>query len=296
MIAQVCERVVSNKERLPLNEIERSLEKTYKKDIFRLFVKAIENYELLKPGDKVAVAISGGKDSLLLAKLFQQLKRHNKFPFELVFISMDPGFNEINKKTMIENCEYLNIPLQIAESHIFEIVENIAKEHPCYLCARMRRGFLYNFAKQLGCNKLALGHHFDDVIETTLLSMFYGGEFKTMVPKVTSQNYPDMELIRPMVLIREKDIIRFTKNSGLQTMNCGCTVAALKTASKRREIKNLIKTLNEVHPEIEKNIFASMSNVNVDALFGYQKDGVKYSFTDIYNNRLNDSEDIGIDE
>jgi tRNA(Ile)-lysidine synthase TilS/MesJ len=282
---EICEGVIATGDKLPLLDIERSIETTYRKDIFKPFVKAITEYELLKPNDKVAVAISGGKDSLLLAKLFQTLKRHNKIPFELVFITMNPGFHPANLNKLKENCAYLNIPVIIEDSHIFDVVEKIAKEHPCYLCARMRRGFLYAMAKKYGCNKLALGHHFDDVIETSLLSLFYGGEYKTMVPKVTAENYPDMELIRPMVLIKEKDIVRFTKRSGLQTMNCGFTVAALKTASKRREIKELIKHLNKINPDIEKNIFAATKNVNIDALFGYQKDGIKYSFVDIYNKK-----------
>jgi tRNA 2-thiocytidine biosynthesis protein TtcA len=190
---------------------------------------------LVSPNDKIAVAISGGKDSLLLAKLFQELKRHNKIPFELVFIAMDPGFADINKNQLIENCKHLNIPVEIFETNIFYVAEKIANEHPCYLCARMRRGHLYKAAQDRGCNKLALGHHFDDVIETTLLNVFYGAEFKTMVPKIESTNFEQIELIRPLVHVREKDIIRFIKNAGIQAMNCGCTVVAKKHHQKEEK-------------------------------------------------------------
>lgn len=195
---------------------------------------------------------------------------------------MDPGFNDINRELLENNCKYLEIPLEVRNSDIFEVVEKIAKENPCYMCARMRRGFLYNAAKELGCNKLALGHHFDDVIETTMLNMFYGGQFKTMVPKIEAQNFEDIELIRPMMLVKEKDIIRWLKKSGIQSMNCGCTVAAEKTSSKRREIKQLIDQLREVNPDVDQSIYRAATNVNLNAILGYTKDGEKVHFNDIY--------------
>mgnify|MGYP002152323060 CR=1 FL=1 len=280
-----CEAIRVETPKKPLIEIEKSLVKTYRKDIFRPFVKAINAYDLLQPGDKVAVAISGGKDSLILAKLFQELKRHNKIPFDLVFLSMDPGFLDVNREMLIENCTYLGIPLEIRKSEIFDVLDKIAKENPCYMCARMRRGFLYKAATDLGCNKLALSHHFDDIIETTLLNMFYNGTFKTMVPKIQAENFENIELIRPMMFIKEKDIIRWTKYSGIQAMNCGCTVAAEKTSSKRREIKKLIETLRKDHPKIGETIFHSAANVNLEAILGYQKGIKKMHFNDLYEER-----------
>lgn len=282
---QACQTIVVENPKLPLEDIEKSLTTTYKKDLFRPFVKAISEFELVEPGDKIAIAISGGKDSLILAKLFQELKRHNKFPFELVFLSMDPGFRDINRELLINNCRYLNIPLTIKDSDIFQVVQKIAKENPCYMCARMRRGFLYQQAKDLGCNKLALGHHFDDVIETTLLNVFYNGQFKTMVPKIEAENFSDMELIRPMIYIKEKDIIRWIKRSGIQAMNCGCTVVAEKTSSKRREIKELINQMREHNPNVDLHIFNSATQVNLEAIYGYQKNTTKKHFNELYRER-----------
>lgn len=282
---QACQIIVVENPKLPLEDIEKSLTTTYKKDLFRPFVKAISEFELVEPGDKIAIAISGGKDSLILAKLFQELKRHNKFPFELVFLSMDPGFRDINRELLINNCRYLNIPLTIKDSDIFQVVQKIAKENPCYMCARMRRGFLYQQAKDLGCNKLALGHHFDDVIETTLLNVFYNGQFKTMVPKIEAENFSDMELIRPMIYIKEKDIIRWIKRSGIQAMNCGCTVVAEKTSSKRREIKELIDQMREHNPNVDLHIFNSATQVNLEAIYGYQKNTTKKHFNELYRER-----------
>lgn len=282
---QACQTIVVENPKLPLEDIEKSLTTTYKKDLFRPFVKAISEFELVEPGDKIAIAISGGKDSLILAKLFQELKRHNKFPFELVFLSMDPGFRDINRELLINNCRYLNIPLTIKDSDIFQVVQKIAKENPCYMCARMRRGFLYQQAKDLGCNKLALGHHFDDVIETTLLNVFYNGQFKTMVPKIEAENFSDMELIRPMIYIKEKDIIRWIKRSGIQAMNCGCTVVAEKTSSKRREIKELIDQMREHNPNVDLHIFNSATQVNFEAIYGYQKNTTKKHFNELYRER-----------
>lgn len=280
-----CEVIRVETPKRPLLEIEKSLTKTYRKDIFRPFVQAINEYQLLEPGDKVAVAISGGKDSLILAKLFQELKKHNKIPFELVFLSMDPGFLPINRDLLVENCNYLNIPLEIRESDIFDVLTKIAKENPCYMCARMRRGFLYKAATELGCNKLALGHHFDDVIETTLLNIFYNGTFKTMVPKIEAENFENIELIRPLIFVKEKDIIRWTVYSGIQAMNCGCTVAAQKTSSKRREIKQWIENLSKEYPKIGETIFSSATNVNLEAILGYQKGNKKVHFNDLYQER-----------
>ncbi len=280
-----CEVIKVENPALPLLDIERSLTKTYRKDIFSPFVKAIQEYELIQPGDKIAIGISGGKDSLILAKLFQELKKHNHTPFEVVFLSMDPGFRDVNRELLENNCTYLNIPLNIRESKIFDVVGKIAKENPCYMCARMRRGFLYQAAKELGCNKLALAHHFDDVIETTLMNMFYNGSFKTMVPKIQAENFEDIELIRPLIFVKEKDIIRWIKHSGIQAMNCGCTVVAEKTSSKRREIKQLIETLRKNNPLIDHHIFMAAQNINLDMTLGYQKDNIKIHFNQMYEER-----------
>lgn len=288
LIEETCERIISDQPLKALVEIERSIDKTYRKELLKPFIKAIIEFELLAPGDKVGIAISGGKDSLLLAKLFQALKKHNKYEFELVFLNMDPGFHEINRKSLIENCKHLGIPIEVRNSSIFEVVGKIAHEHPCYLCARMRRGFLYKMSKDAGCNKLALGHHFDDVIETTLLNMFYGGTFKTMVPKIKAENFEEIELIRPLVYVKEHDIKRWINSTGLNAMNCGCTVAALKTSSKRREIKLLIENLRKTNPQVDLSIFNSAMNINLDAVLGYEKQGVKHSFVDIYNERNGD--------
>lgn len=282
---QVCEMIEVTAPTKPLQDIEKSLITTYKKDIFRPFVKTINEFELIQPGDKIAIGISGGKDSLIMAKLFQELKRHNKIPFEIAFIAMDPGFNEVNRELLETNCKYLNIPLEVRESDIFEVVEKIAKENPCYMCARMRRGFLYDAAKSLGCNKLALGHHFDDVIETTMLNMFYGGSFKTMVPKIEALNFDDIELIRPMMKVKERDIIRWLQNSGIQSMNCGCTVAAEKTSSKRREIKELIQALRKVNPDVDASIYRAATNVNLEQVLGYTYKNKKVHFNEIYKER-----------
>ncbi len=284
-MSNACETILVEAPKLPLNEIEQSLTKTYRKDIFRPFVQAINEFELVEPGDKIAIGISGGKDSLLMAKLFQELKKHNKIPFDVVFLSMDPGFRDVNKELLMKNCEYLNIPLTMKNSDIFHVVQKIASENPCYMCARMRRGFLYNAAKELGCNKLALGHHFDDVIETTMMNMFYNGMFMTMVPKIKAENFEDIELIRPMMFIKEKDIIRWVKRSGIQAMNCGCTVVAEKTSSKRREIKQMIAELKKIHPDVDAHIFNAGQNVNLEAIIGYRKGAEKVHFNQMYKER-----------
>lgn len=268
---------------LRVEEIERSLITNFRKSLYRPFSKAVREYELIFPNDKIAVCISGGKDSMLLAKLMQELQRHGKYPFELVFIVMDPGYEDENLKKIYENASILNIPIQVFKSDIFEVSEKLNKEHPCYMCARMRRGFLYQKAKELGCNKIALGHHFDDVIETVLLSMFYGGEFKSMPPKLKSTNFLGMELIRPLYLVREKDIIRWSVYHNLEFIDCACKftkVSLEKNLSKRVEMKSLIESLKEKNPNIEYNIFRSTENVNIETLLGYKEENCKHSFLD----------------
>lgn len=278
-----CEILIPLSERKPIKEVERSIIKKYRKNIWSKFVKAVKDYNLVEENDKIAVGISGGKDSLLLAKLFQELKRHGKFNFELEFIAMDPGYNESNKELLINNCDYLDIPIHIFESGIFEIVDRIAKDYPCYMCARMRRGSLYSKAQELGCNKLALGHHFDDVIETTMLNVLCSGNFKTMLPKLKSTNFENLELIRPLYYINEQHIKTFAQKNGIAPMNCGCVVAAEKTSSKRRRIKELINELKEDFENVEKSIFQSAQNVNINAILGWKKDGEKYSYLDFYD-------------
>lgn len=278
-----CELLIPLCERKPLKEIERSIIKKYRKYLWTKFIKAVKDFKLVEEGDKIAVAVSGGKDSLLMAKLFQQLKYYPQVNFEVEFIAMDPGFHESNRELLINNCKYLNIPIHLFESGIFNIVEDIAKDYPCYMCARMRRGALYTKAKELGCNKLALGHHFNDVIETTMLNVLYSGNFKTMKPKLKSKNFQGLELIRPLYYIEENDIKRFVRNNGLSTMNCGCIVAAEKTSSKRKEVKDLIGELKKTFNDVDKSIFQSAQNVNLNSIVGWEKNGEKYSFLDIYD-------------
>lgn len=268
-----------------VKEIEKSITKTYKKYLFSPFIKAIKDYQLIEEGDTVGVAISGGKDSLLMAKMFQLLHRHTEIPFTPVFFSMDPGFHEVNRKSLLANCEHLEIPLQLFNSDIFEVIGKISEDYPCYMCARMRRGFLYSKAKELGANKMALGHHFDDVIETTMLNVLYAGSFKTMVPKLPATNFEGLELIRPMYYVLEESIKKYTSNNGIPAMNCGCSVAAGRTSSKRREIKELIANLKQTNPTVDKCIFQAANNVNLDAILGYQEEGEKYDFLDLYNKR-----------
>ena len=266
-------------------EVERSIIKTYRKEIWSKFVKAVSDYELIKENDNIMVCISGGKDSFLLAKCIQELQRHGKFYFDAHYVVMDPGYNEINRKMIEENAKLLNIPIEIFESNIFDTVFKIEKS-PCYLCARMRRGYLYSKAKELGCNKIALGHHFNDVIETTLLSMFYGSEIKTMMPKLHSENFPGMELIRPLYYVHEHDILRFVNGNNLTFINCACKFTERsehENNSKRREIKNLISELKKVNPNIDYNIFKSTFNVNLNTILGYYKYDEKYFFLDDYD-------------
>lgn len=277
-----CEQLIPLNERKSLKDIEKSLITTYRRDIWAKFIKAIKEYNLIEPGDKIAVAISGGKDSMLMAKLFQELKRHGEDNFELAFIGMDPGYHESIRRLLLENCQYLEIPIELFDSGIFQIVDDMARDYPCFLCAKMRRGALYQKAKELGCNKLALGHHFNDVIETTLLNLFYTGTFKTMLPKLKSSNFKNMELIRPLYHIEEASIEDFTQQSGIWPLNCACMVAAKKIGSKRHEIKSLIKELKQNFPNIDKLIFRAAQNVNMDCILGWQKDGVHHSYLDSY--------------
>lgn len=267
----------------PLNEIERSIIKGYRKVLLSRFIKAIKDYKMIADGDKVAVAMSGGKDSLIMAKLFQELQKHGTIKFDLEFIVMDPGYHENIKELLVSNCKHLEIPIQIFESYIFDVVDRIAKDYPCYMCAKMRRGALYNKAQELGCNKLALGHHFNDVIETTFLNIAYTGSFKTMLPKLKSTNFAGLELIRPMYYIEEKDIISFTQNCGIQALNCACMVAAKKIGNKRYEIRALIEELKGRFEDFDKKLFKAADNVNVEAILGWQKGGKKYSYLDFYD-------------
>ncbi len=270
-------------------EIEQSFKKKFKKTIWTKFTKAINIYELIKPNDKIAVCISGGKDSMLMAKCFQELKKHSKFDFDVKYIVMDPGYSPANRKIIEGNAKKLNIPITIFESDIFESVYNIEKS-PCYLCARMRRGHLYNFAKEQGCNKIALGHHYDDVIETILMGMLYGAQIQTMMPKLHSTNFEGMELIRPLYLVREDDIKAWRDYNNLHFIQCACkftdtctTCNNEETRSKRVEIKELIKTLKKTNPMVEKHIFRSVENVNLDTVIAYKQNGVKHSFLERYD-------------
>ena len=270
-------------------DIERSIIKKFRKPIWRRFTKAIREYELVQDGDKIAVCISGGKDAMLMAKLFQELSRHGKKNFEVVFLVMNPGYNEINYQTIKDNAKILNVPITVFESDIFNIVAS-EEQSPCYLCARMRRGYLYSKAKELGCNKIALGHHYDDVIETILMGMLYGAQVQTMMPKLHSTNFEGMELIRPLYLIREADIIHWANYNDLHFIQCACrftehcaSCGGTEKGSKRAEIKELIHELAQKDPVIEYNIFRSVENVNLNTVIGYKQDGVRHNFLDTYD-------------
>lgn len=268
-------------------EVERSINKRFHKGIWSRFTAAINDYELIQEGDRIAVCISGGKDSMLMAKLFQELKRHNKFPFEVEYIVMDPGYSRANREQIEYNAGLLNVPVTIFESNIFESVFHVEKS-PCYLCARMRRGYLYNQAKMMGCNKIALGHHYDDVIETILMSMLYAGQVQTMMPKLHSTNFDGMELIRPMYLIREDEIKRWRDYNNLTFLQCACkftencAVNEKENLSKRLEIKNMIREMKKINPQVESNIFKSVENVNLDTVIAYKKNSVKHNFLECY--------------
>lgn len=262
----------------PLEDIERCIVKRYKKYIWSKFLKAINDYKLISDGDRIAIAISGGKDSLLMAKMFQELKKYSNIDFELVFLAMDPGYRDDIRVKLEELCKYLNIPVEIFESGIFRITDEIARDNPCYMCARMRRGALYNKAEELGCNKLALGHHYDDVIETTMMNILCSGNFKTMLPKIKSSKSGEMQIIRPLYYIREEYIKRFVRYTGIEPLDCACTVTSKKAGNKRYEIKELISSLSENFDNVEKSIFKAAQNVKIDSVLGWEKDGVKHSF------------------
>ncbi len=269
-------------EHILAERVEEGLRTNFARRLFKPFARAIVEYKLVRPGDKIAVCISGGKDSMLMAKLFQELKRHNKFPFGLVFLVMDPGYSAGNRALIERNAEMLQIPVTIFETDIFENVTAIEKS-PCYICARMRRGHLYRRAQELGCNKIALGHHYDDVIETILMGMLYGGQVQTMLPRLHSTNFEGMELIRPMYFVREKDIIAWQREYGLQFLRCACRftegAASGEISSKRRRVKELIRTLRHEDPQIEQNIFKSVENVSLSTLIAYKdKAGIKHRF------------------
>lgn len=272
--------------------VEQSLQNKFRKKIWAAFTKAVKQYELVKENDRIAVCISGGKDSMLMAKLFQELHRHSDFPFEVKFIVMDPGYSTANRNVIEENARKLKIPIEIFESDIFDSVYNIEKS-PCYLCARMRRGHLYNYAKSLGCNKIALGHHYDDVIETILMGMLYGAQIQTMMPKLHSTNFEGMELIRPLYLVREDDIKAWRDYNGLHFIQCACKFTDTCTTcnneenrSKRVEIKQLIAKLKQTNPEVEKHIFKSVENVNIDTVIAWKKGGEKHHFLDSYDEMI----------
>lgn len=271
-------------------EVERSIIKKYRKEIWARFVKAVQDYRLINENDRVMVCMSGGKDSFLLAKCIEELIKHGNVKFDAEYVVMDPGYNDINRKAIEENAKLLNIPIQIFDSDIFESVDHIDTKSPCYFCARMRRGHLYNKARELGCNKIALGHHFDDVIETTLLSMFYGSETKTMLPKLHSDNYPELELIRPLYLVKEESIHAWRKSNELSFINCACKftqncASDEKAISKREEIKNLIKELRKINPEVDNNIFKALDNINLNCVLGVKRDGIYTSFLDEYDEK-----------
>lgn len=268
--------------------VERSIIKTYRKRIWNPFLIALKNYKLVNAGDKIAVCISGGKDSMLMAKLFQELHKYSEVPFELVYLVMDPGYNAENRKKIEENAKLLHIPITVFETNIFTVADKTEKS-PCYLCARMRRGHLYKKAQDLGCNKIALGHHFNDVIETTLLGMFYGSQIQSMPPKLHSTNFEGMELIRPMYCIHEDAIIAWQKYNGLEFIQCACRFTENcengTGDSKRQEIKQLIKEIKKTNPNIEKSIFNSIHSVCLDTMVGYKSNGVEHSFLDNYESR-----------
>lgn len=271
---------MENKE--TLKNIERSLIKKYRKDVWGKFIRSIQEYELIEDGDRIGVAISGGKDSLIMAKLLQEFQKHDNQNFDLEFIAMDPGYSKESRQQLEYLCDYLNIEVKIYDSNVFEVADSIGKKDPCYICARMRRGFLYHRAKDLGCNKLALGHHFNDAIETTLMNVLCSGNFKTMMPKLRADNFENMELIRPLYNIKEKDIITWMDYTGLEAMDCACSLAKKELSGKRAEVKQLIEDLGETFKDVDMSIFRSVENVDIEGVIGYKKDKIKYSFLDEY--------------
>ena len=271
-------------------EIERSLIKRFRKEIWVKFIRAINDYEMIKPNDKIAVCISGGKDSMILAKCMQEIQKHGKMDFELKFIVMDPGYAPENRQKIIDNAKIMNIPIQIFDSPIFESVVNI-EQSPCYLCARMRRGYLYRFAKECGCNKIALGHHFDDVVETILMGMMYGAQIQTMMPKLHSKNFEGMELIRPLYLVKEEDIVHWCKYNDLDFIRCACKFTEnadtehFSTQSKRQEMKELVARYRKINPYVDINIFRSVHRVNLNTIIGYHDGEKEYNFLDNYDTK-----------
>ena len=270
-----------------LEEIERSIIKKFRRDIWSKFVKGIQTYELIKENDNIMVCISGGKDSFLLAKCIQELQKHGKIKFNAHYVVMNPGYTQKNREKIIVNAKKMNIPIEIFDSDIFEVVSNIELRKACYMCAKMRRGFLYNKAKELGCNKIALGHHFNDVIETTLLSMFYGAEIKTMMPKLHSDNFEGLELIRPLYLVREEAIISWARHNKLDFLNCACKFTEKSTidefSSKRKEMKELVKKMQIENKNVDYNIYKALDNVNLNCILGSKKNGIYSSFLDEYD-------------
>ncbi len=290
-IAWIMDLMSEPQKQSKAKDVEQSLRKRFKKTIWSRFTKAVNTYELVKPRDVIAVCISGGKDSMLMAKCFQELKLHDKFDFEVKFLVMDPGYSAENRKVIEENAKNLNVPVTVFETDIFDSVYHVEKS-PCYLCARMRRGYLYHFAQESGCNKIALGHHYDDVIETILMGMLYGAQIQTMMPKLHSTNFEGMELIRPLYLIREDDIKAWRDYNGLHFIQCACkftdtcsTCNNEENRSKRVEIKELIKTLKQGNPYVEGNIFKSVENVNLDTVIAYKQNGKKHCFLEGYEKK-----------
>ena len=279
------------RELAPYQLVERSIQKKYRDVLWTPFIAAVKRYELISTGDKIAVCISGGKDSMLMAKLLQMLQRHSEVPFELVYLVMDPGYNAVNRQKIESNAQFLHIPITVFETNIFDVANNTDKS-PCYLCAKMRRGHLYSKAQSLGCNKIALGHHFSDVVETTVMAMFYGSQLQAMPPKLRSQNFPGMELIRPLYCIHEDDILAWKRYNELEFIQCACRFTENCTmcdngggGSKRQEIKTLLRRLRLDNPNIEKSIFNSIHSVCPDTMVGYKSGGIEHTFTEIYNAR-----------
>lgn len=268
---------------IPLKEIERSLQKEYKQKTFSKFLKALDKYDLIQEGDKIAIGMSGGKDSLILAKMMQSLQKFSKVKFDLEFIAMDPGFSQENRQKLEDICAYMEIPVKVFETEIFDIVSEVAKESPCYLCARMRRGNLYAKAQELGCNKLALGHHFNDAIETIMLNVLWAGAYRTMMPKLKSENFENLELIRPLYLIEERDIITWIENAGIVPMDEACPILEKRNDSQRANIKQMIENMKLENPNVEKSIFKSAENVYVDQVIEYKINYERHSFLDEYN-------------
>ncbi len=277
--------------------VERSIQKKYRDQLWGPFIAGIKDYRLIAPGDRVCVCISGGKDSMLLAKLMQMLQRRSDFPFAVRYLVMDPGYTPENRERILNNAARLGIEVTLRESDIFRSVEGVEK-NPCYLCARMRRGYLYKYARELGCNKIALGHHFSDVVETTLMGLLYGAQIQAMMPKLHSRNYPGMELIRPMYMVHEEDIIAWARYNGLEFLQCACRftqkaeTAGKESLSKRKETKALLKTLRETNPDVEKHIFAAIHMVNMDTLLGWKRDGIEHSFLEDYEEKKTQPEAV----